>query len=340
VFVEGDITGGAPVRERLGVLRRYWLELDELLSGSDEAAAWLSILAGPGPKGPPVYVGSDSEDALHDDNGGLALRPAAHLFSAGLAADIERLWGTKVLPRWPDRLVTQPAPHARAAAAFGAVAPNALLNAVGVWTAHERPEYGPTPTTTLREDREALTHERRTWARERLDGYLQSRWDRVLDQVTAEYQQQMESRSRPLTAKQFAGLGAYVANQWFAGDLTGVYWTLGLDPPTPPTVAVRLVPHDPEAFARALHDRLEREYGARAIGYRDRYWQRPLPGLAGLSIRYLQLQEALGQPPRMGELGKDTFLFFAPILDDEPVQAWRRYRELISDVLREFERDR
>jgi hypothetical protein len=336
-----DITGGAAVRERLDVLRRYWSELDAWLASSNSAAAWLSTLAGPGPKESPNFVSSDDADAVHDDNGGETLCPPGRLFSAGLVADIEHLWGTKVLARWPDRLVTEPAPHDRVAAAFGPYLAHFLLEAVGVWMEHERSEYGPTPTTTLQQARDALTQERRAWAREALDDYVRSRWQRARDNaVTGDERQVRQQPSWVPTAREAARLRIYAANQWFGGDLTGVHAALGLPAPAAPTRAPRLIPQDPEAFARAVHARLQHDHPTTTGEHRAHHRRDPLGSLAALSIRYLQLQEALGHPPRMGELGKGTFLAYSPILDDEPAHAWRRYRDLITDVVRDFERNR
>jgi hypothetical protein len=329
-----DVTGGAEVGERLAVLRRYWSELDGLLASSGSAAAWLSMLAGPGPKEPLGYVSSDDADAVHDDNGGGTLRPPARLLSAGLVADIERLWGTKTLERWPDRLVTESAPHDRVAAAFGPYLTHFLCEAVGVWMEHERSDYGPTPTTTLQQARDALTLERRAWAGEHLDDYLRSRWQRARAIAVAGDERQVRQPSWAPTARDAARLRIYAANQWFAGDLTGVHAALGLPAPTVPTRLTRFIPQDPEGFARAVHTRLEHEH----LTPPSEDPARHLRSLASLSIRYLQLQEALGHPPRMGELGKDTFLAYAPILYDDPVHAWRRYRDLVADVLRDFER--
>ena len=64
------------------------------------------------------------EDPDDDENeSGEPYNPGAYRFvGAQLTADIERLWGTSVLPRWPERLVTEPTPHGAFAETVGVAA--------------------------------------------------------------------------------------------------------------------------------------------------------------------------------------------------------------------------
>ena len=114
----------SPVEQRVHVLKRFWNEFDAL--HTRQAPGMPSLW---GLVQDHAYVhprvegvgGRQRDDAADDSDGDAVYAPRLYeqLLPAELNADIVRLWGTTMLPRWPDRLVTEPAPHARLAEAFG-----------------------------------------------------------------------------------------------------------------------------------------------------------------------------------------------------------------------------
>lgn len=100
----------SPVEQRVAILRDYWGEFD---AAHARHAAGMRPLwglveedhtgAGVGWQGPEWYTPGVYRDLL----------------SAALCARIEQAWRTAMLPRWPEHIVTNLAPHAAMADAFG-----------------------------------------------------------------------------------------------------------------------------------------------------------------------------------------------------------------------------
>lgn len=51
--------------------------------------------------------------------------------------------------------------------------------------------------------------------------------------------------------------------------------------------------------------------------------------LAELAIKFVQLEEALGRPPEMKEIG-EKFLYRFKVLSADESEAWRIYRDAVS----------
>ncbi len=105
----GQDSAVSPVERRVGVLRRFWEAFDDAHSRQAPGMTPLwglveerhSLL--PNTESPQPYTASLYRRLLPDD----------------LVAEVDELWGRLVLPRWPERLVTEPYPHAAMAEAFG-----------------------------------------------------------------------------------------------------------------------------------------------------------------------------------------------------------------------------
>lgn len=101
--------GNSPVVDRTNVLGDYWRAFDV-------------IHARQAPGMPSLW-------GLVDDGGWVNLQPQTgtsyqpdlhrRLLAPELAVRIERLWGTTVLAKWPDRIVSEPFPHAAMAETLG-----------------------------------------------------------------------------------------------------------------------------------------------------------------------------------------------------------------------------
>jgi hypothetical protein len=104
-----DSSANSPVLDRVSVFADYWRHLD-------------AIHARQVPGMPPLW-------GLVEDGGWATLEPQPHtpyqgalyrrLLPADLVARVDRLWGSTVLVKWPDRVVSEPFPHSAMAETFG-----------------------------------------------------------------------------------------------------------------------------------------------------------------------------------------------------------------------------
>jgi hypothetical protein len=98
----------SPVEQRVDVIKRFWQVFDDLHARQQTGMPSLWGLVDEG--------GLDFEDR---NSNGYEYGRHRDLLPADLNADIDRLWGTTMLPRWPERIVSEPAPHAKLADAVG-----------------------------------------------------------------------------------------------------------------------------------------------------------------------------------------------------------------------------
>lgn len=187
--------------------------------------------------------------------------------------------------------------------------------------------------------RDIITRHRRRWAGRHLGDYLRSRWQMELREAAREHSRFIAAKGKPPTAKQFAKTAATAANRWQGGDLAALYTAIGEKSPITPARAA-LVPDDHEAFVRAVFDELggepfkryrvveDREAGRRQQEESNRYNR--IRELAEASLRYLQLEEALGQPPDKQQFGRRKFDPIAAELWGDPEHGWSLYRAAIE----------
>lgn len=105
-----DAGGNSPVLERVGALRSFWQVFDEVHARQERGM-------------PPLWgLIEDGGWVALDTESGSAYQPALfrRLLPPALIATIEKLWGTTVLTKWPDRVVSEPFPHTAMAETFGA----------------------------------------------------------------------------------------------------------------------------------------------------------------------------------------------------------------------------
>ncbi len=101
--------GGSPVEERVQVLEAYWRQFDELHA---QQAPGMRSLAGLVEDVGGIRIGWEGPDWYHP-------RLYLEVLPRDLIGKIERLWGTTMLPRWPERIATEISPHAAMAETFG-----------------------------------------------------------------------------------------------------------------------------------------------------------------------------------------------------------------------------
>jgi Protein of unknown function (DUF2510) len=390
----------SPVEQRVDVLKRFWVEFDGLharqTSGMD--SLW-GLVQDHSYVSANLGVEGDGDEPVHN------ARLYKRLLSSELQADIEGLWSTCMLPRWPDRLVTEAAPHARLAEALGPALRFWEGAALTAWFLCEGPysrtdidglanyhhheldalaelgcpvggelfrelraaeeKYGPPKHGTglvitvsislgLDDDeyeddsrhvpfevlRDIVTKHRREWAERHLATYLRTQWETELRAVGHAYHRHAAKKGKPPTAKQFAKAAAPAANRWFGGDLARVYGVIGVKAPDAPTRAPRLVPEDPDTFARLLYERLRgRRYELPPSWGEDQdersQWN-AFDGLAGLCVEYLQLEEALGEPPELKAFGRSKFQYRSEVLGEDVDEAWDTYGRAVHAALEDY----
>jgi hypothetical protein len=363
--------GGTPVEQRIHVLERLWREFDAVHARQAPGMPSLFGLLGSGYYSSSGPLGPSVGDA--------------RVFSAELLTDVQRLWGTKVSPRNPERLVTEPYWEAAAARAFGPAFDFWHHTAMNAWEMCEggrthndlegfedqlradllaaESKLGPVERErdTVNEDnegfltvemrvsratrregfeilRDIITRHRRAWADQHLTTYLEGRWKSELRAATEAYNRHVADKDKPPTVRQFAAQATDAADHWFGGDLTGVYGALGLRSPLPPPTYKRLLPVDSRAFTR----RVKQELSAAAQARRphvdtdaDVDQSNRLTALTRHSIRWVELAEALGEPPALNQFGSRDFSMGSVALDDDTDTAWRLYCEAIDRALRD-----
>ena len=389
----------SPVEERVAVLVRFWQVFDQLHA---QQTTGMRSLWGLVEDSREIRVGWEGPDWYH---------PSLYeqLLPADLNRDVERLWGSIMLPQWPDRIVTEIMPHSLMAETFGAAlrfwhgcsltawficeGPMSRTTIAGLGTYHQKElavlqhlgcpidpalfaelqeaEHNLGPATPLSEEiinketargisivirtssgsrrsgfeglRDIITRYRRAWSKRHLSAYLERRWMTELHDAARVYAEAIAQRSKPPTAVQFARHAAMPINHWFGGDLEGFYVALGEKTPTRAHRVV-VMPTARRAFAMAVFERLggqpfkRRSTVVTSIAEQKQQLEQQertgkLGWLAGQSLRYLQLQEASGHPPRLAEFGESSFAWRSSVLGSNLQAAWDQYTNVIRVVL-------
>ncbi len=384
-----------PVDERVGTLRAFWHHFDE---AHTRQASGMRSLWGFVEESRAVRIGWDGPAWYN-------ARLYRELLPSGLVEEIERLWASIMLPRWPARIVSEVSPHALMAEAFGPTlafwhgaaltawfvceGPMSRTDMAGLATYHQDHLAGlqrldcpidpcrfaelseaeahlgpaePLPgkrssvevalgislevsmTTGFRRSgferlRDIITRYRRAWAERYLEPYLRARWESELREVGRLHAQSIAENGKPPTPTQFAKHAAGVANHWFGGDLSALYAAIGERSPIHP-VRVSLMSSDRLGFAKTVFDRLGGEPFERRVVVSDREEARvqaqeqeryrKLEWLAEGSLRFIQLEEALGRVPKANEFGASEFKYRSDVLSPEVEQAWQKYAVVIE----------
>jgi hypothetical protein len=193
--------------------------------------------------------------------------------------------------------------------------------------------------------RDVITKYRRAWAEAHLEGYLRSRAEGdVREAAVFFYRKSAERSGKPPTPKQFASTAVDAVNRWFGGDISLLYRAFGERSPVSSTYS-RLIPQDVEAFVERVYAALGGvEVGpySHAFDEKDREGRKrkfdensSKFGLAKLALDYLRLEEALGRPPTLKEIGTSKFEYGAEEagLGSDLEEAWVRYEKVVREAL-------
>jgi hypothetical protein len=383
-----DSRGTSPVEARIAALKNFWAAFDEIHTKQR-----------PGMK--PLW-------GLIEETGFIAFERNnespyqsglyRELVPADLIHEIEILWGSIMLTKWPDRIVTEPFPHRLMAETFGPALAFWQSCALTAWficegpysrtdmaglAHHQRRElhnlremnapideklfeeliegekrlgpeeaitrdsettevgYGFSITVSMNAGsrrkgfeilRDIITRYRRSWANEYLDTYLRACWEVEIKEAAKSFYILLgEKGGKSPTLKQFAKSAVLATNHWFAGDVSGLYRTIGEKAPAQPTRSV-LLPADKEAFVRRVFEQLPSRqfemYDGRVSDDASQVYYRK--ELAELAIKYVQLEEALGEPPEMKQLG-DKFTYRSRVLHSDDAEAWKIFSRAVKD---------
>lgn len=398
VFWGGD-AAVSPLDQRTEVLREFWGEFDHIHARQESGMRPLWGLIDD--RGVSLF---SSESAQPYQSG---LYQA--LLSEPLLAQIDQLWGTVMLPRWPEHIVSALSPHVMMAETLGPAlkfwhgcaltawficeGPSSRTDLAGLTNYYQselsmleqlgfpvdpalfhelrraEARLGPVQQITDAEHtseeeispgirltiqmnigtrragfamlRSIITRHRRMWADQFLESYLHLRWDSEIRDAARNYHLLFERKGKAPTPKQFGRHAVVATNHWFAGDISGLYRTIGERVPLQPE-RIRLVPPDREAFAWAVFANLGghkiQKHNSSDNGGND-HWRSNLIRLAEQSLTYLQLEEALGHPPRLNEFGRGKFEWVAPSLAPAIDDAWSIYQRAIQAAAGSFTTD-
>ncbi|HKZ00904.1 MAG TPA: hypothetical protein VJ180_01615 [Pyrinomonadaceae bacterium] len=179
--------------------------------------------------------------------------------------------------------------------------------------------------------RDIVTRHRRNWANEYLDSYLRSRWESEIREAAKAFHLLLgEKGGKAPTLKQFAKAATLATNHWFGGDVSGLYRTIGEKAPVVPTRCA-LMPTDKAAFVRRVLEGLpslqfEVYEGRISDDATQDYYRKEL---AELAIKYVQLEEALGRPPQINEVG-EKFTYRSKVLNADESEAWSIFSEAVQ----------
>ena len=181
--------------------------------------------------------------------------------------------------------------------------------------------------------RDVVTRYRRAWTERYLEPYLRARWETELRDTAREYNKLFEVKRKVPTLKQFGKFAVEPTNRWFGGDVSQLYRALGEKCPVTP-VRRRYLQEPPSVFAQRVFTAIGgvptswEELAATIVGRdrekQDAAWRahQDRVKLATLSLRYVQLREALGRPVSMKEFGAGSFWYLAPVLDASLALKW------------------
>lgn len=155
--------------------------------------------------------------------------------------------------------------------------------------------------------RDVVAAHRAAWMRQHLDAYLDQAWRGPVESVAREFQRTVAAKGKPPTHKQFGALGAKAATAWFGGSLEALYGAIG-ERAAAPSVRVdathgRGTEVRPGLFTRLGGDPLAAKAKTGDYKAQTAVWM--VRDLTRRAEKWIQLYEALGQPPTFKEIGGD-----------------------------------
>jgi len=189
--------------------------------------------------------------------------------------------------------------------------------------------------------RDIITRYRRAWAEQYLNSYLKARWDTELREAARHHSEAIAGTGKPPRAKQFAKYALTATNHWLGGNMSAFYAAIGEKSVIRPE-RICLMPADRAGFSTSVFKALggqpferrifvaNREEGHVQAEEQARHAQ--LVWLASSSLRFTQLEEALGRSPELKEFGTPAFANRSSALSADTDEAWERYVAVVETV--------
>jgi hypothetical protein len=383
-------SGQSPVEQRVDTLKRYWSVFDEIHT---RQAVGMQPLWG---------LVEDYRFLNFNETVRSPYQPQLYqtCLPSDLLNEIEQLWGTVMLVKFPDKIVSELFPHELMAETLGAALKFWQGCALTAWFLCEGPysrtdmaglahhyrrelaaleacqtpidpkifdeliraegQLGPaepvynsqdsSPTAasdlslTIRTSlgsrrsgfeklRDIITRYRQAWAAKFLDRYLRARWESEITEAGRIYHLLLHERGGKLpTLKQFAKSAVTATNHWFGGDVSGLYGAMQEKSPVQPQHLKRM-PINKLHFAKAVYEALLPHFSTSASEeIRNENYQvlRLKEELANLSLRYVQLEEALGRTPEPTELGLKKLQDYGQLLNQDLNAVWNVYVGIVQ----------
>jgi hypothetical protein len=184
--------------------------------------------------------------------------------------------------------------------------------------------------------RQTVTSYRHIWTEKYLDAYLKACWESEITHAGRAYNIMVQDgEGRTPRLREFAKVAGPPTNHWFGGNVCGLYSAIREKCPAEPK-RVQLMPADVVGFTKRLYETLpsqpntlpDREY---PNSYRVAEY---IEHIANLGIKYIQMEEGLGRPPEMKELGQ-KFLYYSKAIPGDLNEAWETFVKTVKEA-REF----
>jgi hypothetical protein len=185
--------------------------------------------------------------------------------------------------------------------------------------------------------RDIVTRFRRAWTSKYFKSYIRDRWERELKQAHRDYNVLLHERGKPPTAKQFARAVAPTTNHWFGGNLFALYTAIGEKCPIE-TQRKQLMPTNKEAFVKAVLDALYtlvKSHGHPIASNSEHQFM----GIAEMCLKYVQVEEALGNQPRRQEFTALNNEYYWRLLANDLDAALSLYAQAIKLAKRSLKRE-
>jgi hypothetical protein len=192
--------------------------------------------------------------------------------------------------------------------------------------------------------RDIVTRHRRRWTEEFFGKYLDGRWRADLTEASNAFSRRAADKAQAPTPKQFAPDATTAANNWFGGDLTGVYRAIGLKLSFASDADLQL-PADVRGFITHVYSLLDVAVAVPALTGAALPEQEPsarraitVRGLARGAVLWVQLREALGRSPELKHYPRQ-FEHSAQSLGLGIDDAWAVFSAAVEGALAQMPRD-
>lgn len=165
--------------------------------------------------------------------------------------------------------------------------------------------------------RDIITRYRQRWMEQHLTRYLRIRWESELQEAARQHHLLLHEKGKVLL-RSFARIAERPTNHWFGGDITGLYRAIGEKSPLKPYRRA-LIPYDRRGLVGHVAALLE---GKLANSQH----------LAPQSLRYLQLEEALGRAPSLEEFGVKHLGWLDQELPRTAADVWQIFTQAVEAV--------